>query len=64
MLYQWGLEACEQALNSSALKNILNQGRREPFDLIILEQFNSDCMLGVAHLLKAPVIGLSSCNIM
>lgn len=39
-------------------------GRREPFDLIIVEQFNTDCMLGIAHKLKAPVIGLSSCNIM
>ena len=64
MLYQWGLEACDEALNSTAIKNILNKGRREPFDLIIVEQFNSDCMMGVAHKLKAPVIGLSSCNIM
>lgn len=64
MLRQWGLEACDHTLNSSAIKNVLNQGRREPFDLIIVEQFNSDCMLGIAHKLKAPVIGLSSCNIM
>lgn len=64
MLYQWGVEACDFALNSSAIKNVLNQGRREPFDLIIVEQFNTDCMLGVAHKLKAPIIGLSSCNIM
>lgn len=85
MLYQWGLEACEHTLNSSALKNVLNKGmfahitfnivgspgffppysgRREPFDLVIVEQFNTDCMLGIAHKLKAPVIGLSSCNIM
>lgn len=64
MLHQWGVEACEFSLNSSAIKNVLNQGRREPFDLIIVEQFNTDCMLGVAHKLKAPVIGLSSCNIM
>lgn len=64
MLWKWGVEACEHCLNSSAIKNVLNQGRREPFDLIIAEQFNTDCMLGVAHKLKAPVIGLSSCNIM
>jgi glucuronosyltransferase len=64
MLYEWGIEACDHTLNSSAIKNVLNQGRREPFDLIIVEQFNSDCMLGVAHKLNAPVIGLSSCNIM
>lgn len=64
MLYQWGVEACDATLNSTAIKNVLNQGRREPFDLIIAEQFNTDCMLGVAHKLNAPVIGLSSCNIM
>lgn len=64
MLYEWGVESCDLTLNSSAIKNVLNQGRREPFDLIIVEQFNTDCMLGVAHKLKAPVIGLSSCNIM
>lgn len=64
MLNSWGIDACDLTLNSSAIKNVLNQGRREPFDLIIVEQFNSDCMLGVAHILEAPVIGLSSCNIM
>ncbi|KAG5676848.1 hypothetical protein PVAND_006655 [Polypedilum vanderplanki] len=64
MLREWGKEACAKALNSSAIKNVLNKGRREPFDLIIVELFNTDCMMGVAHKLKAPVIGLSSCNIL
>lgn len=64
MLHQWGVEACDRTLNSSAIKNVLNQGRREPFDLVIVEQFNTDCMLGIAHKLKAPVVGLSSSNIM
>lgn len=64
MLNEWGQEACEHALNSTAIKNVLNIGRREPYDLIIVEQFNTDCMLGVAHKLNAPIIGLSSCNIM
>jgi hypothetical protein len=59
ILSDWGLKSCELTLNSSALKNVLNQGRREPFDLIIVELFNSDCMLGIAHKLNAPVIGLS-----
>lgn len=59
MLKQWGAEACEIALNSSAIKNVLVKGRREPFDLIIVEMFNTDCMLGIAEKLKAPIIGLS-----
>lgn len=29
-----------------------------------MEQFNSDCMMGVAWKLQAPVIGLSSCTLM
>lgn len=64
MLHSWAVETCDFMLNSTALKNVLNKGRREPFDLVIVEQFNTDCMLGIAHKLKAPVIGLSSCNIM
>ncbi|XP_070496887.1 UDP-glucosyltransferase 2-like [Chironomus tepperi] len=64
VLKKYAQDACEHALNSSAIKNIFNQGRREPFDLIIVEMFNTDCMLGVAEKLKAPIIGLSSCNIM
>jgi glucuronosyltransferase len=35
-----------------------------PFDLIIVESFNTDCMLGVAHLLNIPVVALSSCSLM
>jgi glucuronosyltransferase len=64
MLAEWGINSCNSTINSLAIKNILYQGRREPFDLVIVEQFNSDCMLGVAKLLNAPIIGLSSCNIM
>jgi len=59
MLKKIGQETCEHALNSSAIKNVYNQGRREPFDLIIVEMWNSDCMLGVAEKLKAPIIALS-----
>lgn len=64
MLYEWGFEACDNALNSTAIKNVLTTGRREPYDLVIAEMFNTDCMLGVAHKLNAPVIGVSSTNLM
>ncbi|CRK86175.1 CLUMA_CG000058, isoform A [Clunio marinus] len=64
MLYKWGIESCDETLNSSAVENVLNQSVRGKFDLIIVEQFNTDCMLGIAHKLDAPIIGLSSCNIM
>lgn len=59
MLKEWARDTCERTLSSLAIKNVFNQGRREPFDLVIVELFNSDCMLAVAEKLKAPVIGLS-----
>lgn len=64
MLAEWGINACNSTINSMAIKNVLSQGRREPFDLIIVEQFNSDCMLGIADMFNAPIIGLSSSNIL
>lgn len=29
-----------------------------------MEQFNNDCLMGVAWILNAPVVGLSSCIMM
>jgi glucuronosyltransferase len=62
MLYDWNKKSCENALNSSAIDKVLKEN--EKYDLVLLETFNSDCMLGVAHKLKAPVIGLASCALM
>ncbi|XP_069964141.1 UDP-glycosyltransferase UGT5 isoform X1 [Bactrocera oleae] len=58
LLHQWGTNACNLTLRSDALAQVLRQ--RQHFDVIIMEQFNSDCMMAVAHQLKAPFIGLSS----
>lgn len=62
MLYNWGVEACEHAYNSSAIRTVLSSKKR--YDLIIMEQFNTDCLMGVAWKLQVPVIGLSSCALM
>lgn len=62
MLYDWGKQACENALNSEAIKTLVES--KVQYDLVLVEQFNNDCMLGVAHLLNAPYIGLSSCPLM
>ncbi|XP_062548930.1 UDP-glycosyltransferase UGT5-like [Armigeres subalbatus] len=59
LLYDWGKQACENALNSAAIKQVLES--KIQYDLILVEQFNTDCMLGVIHLLNTPFIGLSSC---
>lgn len=62
LLYDWGIQACNHTLKSDALRQVMRQGER--YDVILVEQFNTDCMMGVAHLLGAPVIALSSCAIM
>ncbi|XP_053692404.1 UDP-glycosyltransferase UGT5-like [Sabethes cyaneus] len=62
ILYDWGNEACKNALESAAIRHVLES--KIKYDLILMEQFNNDCMLGVAHLLNAPYIGLSSCPLM
>lgn len=62
MLNDWGQQACQNVINSTALQKVLKQ--KQPFDVIIMEQFNSDCMSGVAWKLQAPIIGLSSCALM
>lgn len=62
LLYNWGVESCVNAYNSSAIQKVLNT--KEPYDVIIMEQFNTDCLMGLAWKLQAPVIGLSSCAMM
>lgn len=62
LLHSWGVESCETAYASADVKKMIKTN--EQFDLIIMEQFNTDCMLGLAWKLQAPVIGLSSCPLM
>ncbi|XP_036142562.1 UDP-glycosyltransferase UGT5 isoform X4 [Monomorium pharaonis] len=49
-------------LRSSAVKEFLRSN--ETFDLILTENFNTDCYLGFIHRFKVPYIGLSSHQIM
>ncbi|XP_055920857.1 UDP-glucosyltransferase 2-like isoform X1 [Eupeodes corollae] len=62
LLHEWGKEACNHTIKSPALAQVLKHKNR--YDVIIMEQFNTDCLMGVAHVLKAPVIALSSCALM
>ncbi|KPJ20033.1 UDP-glucuronosyltransferase 2B13 [Papilio machaon] len=41
-------------------KNVQHVWKTTKFDIVVTEQFNSDCSLGLAHHLKLPVIGLAS----
>ncbi|ALC39363.1 CG17322, partial [Drosophila busckii] len=63
ILHKYGKQACNTTLRSSALEQLLKQPAGH-YDVILLEQFNTDCMMGVAHQLKAPVVALSSSALM
>lgn len=54
--------ACGTALRSSVIKEFLRSD--EKFDLILTENFNTDCFLGFIHRFKAPYLALSSHQIM
>lgn len=62
MLRQWGADNCENTYTTPAVQKMLKNPPH--YDLIIMEQFNSDCMFGLAHRINAPVIALSSCAMM
>lgn len=53
---------CEKILTRHSLGEVL---RRE-YDVVLMENFNSDCMLGLLYVHKnnAPIVGLSSCGVM
>ncbi|XP_018351227.1 PREDICTED: UDP-glucuronosyltransferase 2A3-like isoform X2 [Trachymyrmex septentrionalis] len=54
--------ACSTGLRSSSVKKFLQSD--EKFDLILTENFNTDCFLGFIHRFKAPYMALSSHQIM
>lgn len=58
----WGKKSCENTLNSTHIQNMLIA--KQKFDVILMEHFNTDCLMGLAYKLDAPVIGLSSCALM
>ncbi|XP_058453405.1 UDP-glucosyltransferase 2-like [Malaya genurostris] len=63
-LARWGYETCTAALNSSAIDRIVEIHKSQPFDLIVTEFFSTDCMVGLSHVLRVPLVGLSSCALM
>ncbi|XP_032584974.1 UDP-glycosyltransferase UGT5-like [Drosophila mojavensis] len=63
ILYAYGRDACNATLHSEALAQVL-QHPAGYYDVIIMEQFNTDCMMGVAYQLQTPVIAMSSCALM
>lgn len=51
-------------LKAPALDKIEQVHNNKPFDLVITEFFDTDCMLGVIHKMQVPFIGMSSCALM
>lgn len=57
-IYSSGTDNCRILLADKNVQNLWKS--KAKFDLVVVEQFNSDCSLGLAHALKAPVVGLTS----
>lgn len=62
MLRDWARDNCEITYSTPAVQELIKNTPK--YDLILMELFTSDCMFGISHLIKAPVIGLSSCAMM
>lgn len=53
-----GQENCEIMLQNKEVQRLVQSG--QIFDLVLVEQFNTDCGLGLAYKLKSPVVGITS----
>lgn len=61
-LYSVGIEMCHALLTNDGVKNLIESGAK--FDVALIEQFNSDCLLGLVHKLGVPAVGITSDTIM
>lgn len=62
-LREWGLQHCEATLNLPDVQKLIHS-KNEKFDLILTENFNSDCFLGFVYKFSTPFIALTSHQIM
>lgn len=62
MLYRFGVRDCEMYLPSKVIKDFID--KKEKYDVIIIESFNTDCFFSVVHKLNAPFILISSSILM
>ncbi|CAH2090412.1 unnamed protein product [Euphydryas editha] len=61
-LVSTGIENCRTMLADKNVQNLVKSSAK--FDVTLVENFNSDCGLGLAYKIGAPVVGLSSCVLM
>uniref|UniRef100_A0A1B0DEZ7 UDP-glucuronosyltransferase n=1 Tax=Phlebotomus papatasi TaxID=29031 RepID=A0A1B0DEZ7_PHLPP len=55
---------CRSLLKSEALSNVLTIHEENPFDLVLIELFATDCPLGIASEMNLTTIGISPCALM
>ncbi|KAL0878883.1 hypothetical protein ABMA27_003893 [Loxostege sticticalis] len=53
-----GKENCKVLVGNREVQNLVNG--TEKYDVALVEQFNSDCALGLAHKIGAPVVGITT----
>lgn len=53
-----GIENCKIMLGNEQVQSLIK--RKPKYDVVVVEQFNSDCALGVAYKFQAPVVGIMS----
>lgn len=61
-LVDFGTNNCRLMLEDTNVQNLWKS--EEKFDVVIVEQFQSDCGLGLAYKLGAPVVGITSHQLM
>ncbi|XP_049875112.1 UDP-glucosyltransferase 2-like [Pectinophora gossypiella] len=57
-----GNKNCEVMLENEQVRKLVNE--KPKFDVVLLEQFNTDCALGIAYKLGAPVVATQSSVLM
>lgn len=57
-----GVENCKALLQNKEVQQLWQANVK--FDVVIVEQFNTDCPLGIAFKLGAPVLGITSHSLM
>jgi glucuronosyltransferase len=60
-----GTAACEAFFTSNHITTLFDLAQQQPFDVLITEFFNTDCVLGLAFKLNiTKFVGMSSCALM
>lgn len=57
-----GTDNCKTMLADENVQRLWKT--KAKFDVIVLEQFNSDCSVGLAHKIGAPIVGITSHSLM